>query len=45
LELDRLSPAAEADAVHAAVSAHADRLADDLVVIEPQRVRIRPLPR
>jgi predicted nuclease of predicted toxin-antitoxin system len=43
LELDRLSTAAEADLVSAVLSANADRLAGNLVVIEPGRVRVRPL--
>jgi hypothetical protein len=41
LELDRLSNAAEAEVV----SVHADKLLGNLVVIEPGRIRIRPLPR
>jgi predicted nuclease of predicted toxin-antitoxin system len=45
LELDRLSNSAEADAVTDAISAHADKLGGNLVVIEPGRVRIRPLRR
>ncbi len=45
LELDRLSAAMEADTVAEIVSAQADRLAGNLVVIEPGRIRIRPLPR
>ncbi len=45
LELDRLSNAAEAAAVAEIVSAHADRLTGNLVVIEPGRIRIRPLHR
>ena len=45
LELDRLSNAAEADAVAAFVSAHADKISGNLVVIEPGRIRLRPLPR
>jgi predicted nuclease of predicted toxin-antitoxin system len=45
LELDRLSNAAEADLVAAVVSANASKLAGSLVVIEPGRVRVRPLPR
>jgi hypothetical protein len=44
LELDRLSHAAEADTVAEVVSTHADKLSGNLVVIEPGRVRIRPLP-
>jgi predicted nuclease of predicted toxin-antitoxin system len=45
LELDRLSNATEADTVAEVVSTHADRLLGNLVVIEPGRIRIRPLPR
>src|SRR5262249_13862600 len=45
LELDRLSSAAEADVVAAVVSTHADKLPGNLVVIEPGRIRVRPLPR
>jgi predicted nuclease of predicted toxin-antitoxin system len=45
LELDRLSNAAEADAVAEVVSAHSDKLVGNLVVIEPGRIRVRPLPR
>ena len=45
LELDRLSNAAEADVVAAFVSAHADKISGNLVVIEPGRIRLRPLPR
>ena len=43
LELDPLSNSAEADAVVDVVSTHADKLPGNLVVIEPGRVRIRPL--
>jgi predicted nuclease of predicted toxin-antitoxin system len=45
LELDRLSNATEADLVAAVVSTHADKLLGNLVVIEPGRIRVRPLPR
>ena len=45
LELDRLSSVAEAHTVAEIVSAQADRLAGNLVVIEPGRIRIRPLDR
>lgn len=45
LELDRLSNAAEANHVVAAVSANAEMLAGNLIVIEPGRIRIRPLSR
>lgn len=44
LELDRLSNAAEAEMVFQAVSTHADRLLGNLLVIEPGRLRVRPLP-
>src|SRR5262245_21608851 len=43
LELDRLSNAAEAEAAAEVVSTHADRLLGNLVVIEPGRIRVRPL--
>src|SRR2546423_14434923 len=43
LELDRLANATEADAVAYVVSAHAERLAGNLVVVEPGRIRVRPL--
>ena len=45
LELDRLSNVAEAHAVAEVVSAHADKLMGSLVVIEPGRIRVRPIPR
>jgi predicted nuclease of predicted toxin-antitoxin system len=45
LELDRLSNAMEADVVAEAVSEHADKLPGNLLVIEPGRIRLRPLPR
>jgi predicted nuclease of predicted toxin-antitoxin system len=45
LELDRLSNAAEADVVVETISLHHDRLPGNLVVIEPPRIRVRPLPR
>jgi predicted nuclease of predicted toxin-antitoxin system len=45
LELDRLSTAMEADTVAEVVSAQADRLVGNLVVVEPGRIRIRPLRR
>jgi hypothetical protein len=45
LELDRLSNAMEADTVAEVVSAQVDRLVGNLVVLEPGRIRIRPLPR
>ena len=43
LELDRLSNATEAATVAEVVSTHADKLSGDLVVIEPGRIRVRPL--
>ena len=43
LELDRLSNAMEAHTIAEVVSAHADRLFGNLVVIEPGRIRVRPL--
>lgn len=45
LELDRLSNATEADTVADVVSTHADKLLGNLIVIEPGRIRVRPLPR
>jgi hypothetical protein len=45
LELDRLSNAMEAAAVAEAISTTGDRIVGNLVVIEPGRIRIRPLPR
>lgn len=45
LELDRLSNVAEADRVAAFVSTNVDKLSGNLLVIEPGRVRIRPLRR
>ena len=43
LELDRLSNPTEADVVAQVISAHADRLWGNLIVIEPGRIRVRPL--
>lgn len=43
LELDRLTNMMRADAIADVVSAHGERLAGHLVVVEPGRVRIRPL--
>lgn len=45
LELDRLSNAAKAGLVTEIVRAHAGKLPGNLLVIEPARVRVRPLPR
>lgn len=45
LELDRLSNAAEATLVTAVVTTHSDKLVGNLLVIEPGRVRVRPLRR
>jgi predicted nuclease of predicted toxin-antitoxin system len=42
-QLERLSHTARADRVAEVIAAHIDRLAGHLVVIEPARVRIRPL--
>ena len=43
LELDQLSNEAEAIRVAFVIAAHGDRLEGNLVVIEPGRVRVRPL--
>ena len=43
LELDRLSNMTEANAVVAVMTANVDRLSGALTVIEPGRVRFRPL--
>src|SRR5574337_2233363 len=43
LELDRLSNMAEADRVTSVVSANDERFSGHLVVIEPGRIRVRPL--
>lgn len=43
LELDRLSNVAEADRVATAIAANPGKLTGNLFVIEPGRVRIRPL--
>jgi predicted nuclease of predicted toxin-antitoxin system len=43
LELDRLSSAMEAEVVAEVVSTHADKLLGNLIVIEPGRIRVRPL--
>ena len=43
LELDRLSSAAEAARVTEAAMAHTARLVGNLLVVEPGRVRVRPL--
>ena len=45
LELDRLSNAAEAALVTDVATSHADKLNGNLLVVEPGRVRIRPLRR
>jgi predicted nuclease of predicted toxin-antitoxin system len=45
LELDRLSNVAEAELVTTVVSRNADKLSGNLLVIEPGRVRVRPLAR
>lgn len=43
LESDRLSNVGEAERVSQVVRSHLDRLIRNLVVIEPSRIRIRPL--
>jgi predicted nuclease of predicted toxin-antitoxin system len=43
LELDRLSNGAEADRVAAVISTTGEKLLGNLIVIEPGRIRIRPL--
>ncbi len=43
LELDKLSNQAEAERVSHIVSTHAEKLLDNLAVIEPSRVRMRLL--
>jgi len=43
LELDRLPNAMRADTVAQIVSAHAERLTGNLLVVEPGRIRVRPL--
>ena len=43
LELDRLSAIAEVEKVVAVIKEHSDRLEGHFVVIEPTRVRLRPL--
>jgi predicted nuclease of predicted toxin-antitoxin system len=45
LELDRVSNATEADVVAEVLTVHADKLLGNLLVIEPGRIRVRPLPR
>jgi predicted nuclease of predicted toxin-antitoxin system len=45
LELDRLPIAAEAELVAQIVRTHASKLTGNLLVVEPARVRMRPLPR
>jgi predicted nuclease of predicted toxin-antitoxin system len=43
LELDRLSNTTEADVVAEVLSKHVDKLVGNLIVIEPGRIRVRPL--
>lgn len=45
LELDRLPSAAEAERVAEVVRIHASKLTGNLLVVEPARVRVRPLTR
>ena len=45
LELDRVPSAAEAELVADIVRIHANKLTGNLVVVEPARIRVRPLPR
>jgi predicted nuclease of predicted toxin-antitoxin system len=45
LELDQLSNVAEADLAATVVATNVDKLSGNLLVIEPGRVRIRPLSR
>jgi hypothetical protein len=45
LELDRLSNSAEAELVAEIVTTHEAKLSGNLLVIEPARIRVRPLPR
>ncbi|HKS96560.1 MAG TPA: DUF5615 family PIN-like protein [Terriglobia bacterium] len=45
LELDRLSNEAEAGIVAEIVSSHSNKLPGNLVVVEPGRIRVRPLSR
>jgi predicted nuclease of predicted toxin-antitoxin system len=45
LELDRVTSAAEAELVAEVVRIHASKLTGNLLVVEPARVRVRPLPR
>lgn len=43
LELDRLSNRAEAERTLEAISTLSDKLVGNIVIVEPSRVRIRPL--
>ena len=45
LELDRVPSAAEAELVAEIVRNHASKLTGNLLVVEPARIRVRPLPR
>jgi predicted nuclease of predicted toxin-antitoxin system len=45
LERDRLPGAAEAERVAEIVRIHASKLTGHLLVVEPARIRVRPLPR
>ncbi|HKX11387.1 MAG TPA: DUF5615 family PIN-like protein [Stellaceae bacterium] len=45
LELDRVSNELEAATVAEIVSSHADKFVGNLVIVEPGRIRVRPLRR
>ena len=45
LELDKLSNQAEADRVSEVLAKHGSAVSGNLVIVQPARLRIRPLPR